>query len=104
MLVEATQPDDADSKYLLRRYVKYGASPRAAIALGTAARAMAVIDGKAHVGFEAVRTLFPYVMNHRILLDYSARMDDVRVEQVMAEILERVDVHGKPLPAGVVGE
>ena len=43
-------------------------------------------------------------MNHRILLDYSARMDNVTVEQVMAQVLESVDVHGKPLPAGVRGE
>jgi MoxR-like ATPase len=52
----------------------------------------------------AVKTLYPYVMNHRILLDYSARMDDVRVDKVIAEILESVDVHGKALPAGVRGE
>lgn len=103
-LVEATHPDATDAPDLVRRYVKYGASPRAAIALGTAARAWALMEGKAHAGFESVRTLFTHVMNHRILLDYSARMDDVRVEQVIAQVLESVDVHGKPLPAGVRGE
>lgn len=102
-LVEATHPDSDAAPDLVRRYVKYGASPRAAIALGTAARAMAVIEGKPHAGFEAVKTLFPYVMNHRILLDYTARMDNVTVNSVMDEILEAVDVHSKPLPAGVKG-
>lgn len=103
-LVEATHADSDGAPDHVKRYVKYGASPRAAIALGTAARALAVMEGKAHVGFEAVRELFPYVMNHRILLDYSARMDDIKVEQVMTQILDAVDVHGKALPAGVRGE
>lgn len=103
-LVEATHPDAEEAPDTVKRYVKYGASPRAAIALGAAARAWALIEGKPHAGFEAVRKLFPYVMNHRILLDYSARMDDVHVDRVMDEILDAVDVHGKPLPAGVRGE
>lgn len=103
-LVDATHPDSDGAPDMVKRYVKYGGSPRAAIALGAAARAWALMEGKAHAGFEAVRTLFPYVMNHRILLDYSARMDNIQVEQVMDQILESVDVQGKSLPAGVRGE
>jgi len=103
-LVEATHVDSEDAPELVRRYVKYGASPRAAIALGTSARALALMEGKAHVGFEAVRSLFPHVMNHRILLDYSARMDDVSVARVMDQIVDTVGVQEKALPAGVRGE
>lgn len=102
-LVEATHPDADEAPDLVKRYVKYGASPRAAIGLGAAARAWALMEGHAHAGFEAVRVLFSYVMNHRILLDYSARMDGVSVDDVMREILGAVDVTEKALPAGVQG-
>lgn len=102
-LVEATHPDAEEAPDLVKRYVKYGASPRAAIGLGAAARAWALMEGNAHAGFEAVRVLFPYVMNHRILLDYSARMDGVSVDDVMRDILAAVDVTEKALPAGVQG-
>jgi MoxR-like ATPase len=102
-LVEATHPDSPEAPDLVKRYGKYGASPRAAIGLGAAARAWALMEGKAHAGFEAVRLLFPHVVNHRILLDYSARMDGVTVDAVIAEILAAVDVTSKALPAGVQG-
>jgi len=102
-LVEATHPDAAEAPDLVQRYVKYGASPRAAIGLASAARAWALMEGNAHAGFDAVRKLFPYVMNHRILLDYSARMDGVTVERIMNDILEAVSVTSKPVPAGVRG-
>jgi MoxR-like ATPase len=100
-LVDASHPDSPIAPVLVRKYVRYGGSPRAAIALGSAARAKALILGRVQAGFDSVKYLFPCVMNHRIILDYSARIDGVSVNQVMEEILKAVDEYSKPLPSGV---
>lgn len=100
-LVEASHPDSDSAPALVKQYVRYGGSPRAAIALGASARARALMQGQMQAGFEAVRDLYSAVMNHRLILDYSARMDGVNVNSVIAAILESVDVYSKPLPAGV---
>ena len=100
-LVQASHPSHASAPELVRRYVRYGASPRGAIALAGAARAQALIRGRVQAGFDSVAELFPAVMNHRILLEYSAHVDAVTVRQVMDAIVASVDPSSKPLPAGV---
>ncbi|MBN1901551.1 AAA family ATPase [Candidatus Sumerlaeota bacterium] len=100
-LVDASHPDSPLAPPLVKKYVRYGASPRAAIALGSAARAKALVLGRVQAGFDSVKQLFPLVMNHRIILDYSARIDGVSVNQVMDDILKNVDEYSKSLPSGV---
>ena len=100
-LVEASHPEREQAPELVKKYVRYGGSPRAAISLGSAAKAKALILGRVQAGFDSVKALFPAVMNHRIILDYSARIDEVSVDQVMKQIIESVDEYSKPLPSGV---
>lgn len=100
-LVEASHPDSSDAPEMVKKYVRYGGSPRSAIGLAGAARARALMQGQLQAGFEAVRDLYGAVMNHRIILDYSARLDGVTVDDVIREIIGGVDVYSKPLPAGV---
>ena len=71
-------------------YVTYGASPRAAIALAEAARAIALLDGRPSVGFDDVRTVAFPVLNHRLLLDYRAKLDHVTPRQVIDAVLANV--------------
>ena len=100
-LVESSHPDCPTAPELVKKYVRIGGSPRAAISLGSAARARALLRGNVQAGFDAVKELYWAVMNHRIILDYSARIDGVDVRKVIAAILENVDEYSKPLPAGV---
>jgi MoxR-like ATPase len=100
-MVEASHPDSPLAPDAVRRYVRFGASPRAAIALGAAARARALMLGRPQAGFDTVRELYFAVMNHRVILDYSARIDGVGIAQVIEEILANLDEYSKPLPAGV---
>jgi MoxR-like ATPase len=100
-LVQASHPDHPSAPELVKQYVRYGASPRGAISLAGAARAHALVRGRVQAGFDSVSELFPGVLNHRILLDYSARVDGVQVEQVLDAILAAVEPSSKALPAGV---
>ena len=100
-LVAATHPDGAESIEPFRLYISYGASPRAAIAIAEAARANALIGGRPTVGFEDVRTVVPAVLNHRLILNYKARFDNVTAMTLIEQLLEALDETGVAMPADI---
>jgi MoxR-like ATPase len=100
-LVSATHPDHAEASESVKKYVQYGTSPRAAIAMGEAARAHALINGRPTVGFEDVAVVAKAVMNHRLILNYQARFDRMDTVQVLADLLDELDETGLDLPADV---
>jgi MoxR-like ATPase len=89
-LVEAAHPDSS-SVALVRQYVHYGPSPRGAIALAEAARGEALIQGRPTVGFEDVAAVAEAVLNHRLILNYQARLDGVSPEQIVQALLAEVE-------------
>ena len=78
-----------------------GASPRAAIAVGEASRAHALLAGRPNVGFDDVRAVATPAIAHRIALDYRARLDGVSGSDVMASVLGEVGEMERHLPEGV---
>jgi MoxR-like ATPase len=100
-LVAATHANGAEATEPVRAYVSYGASPRAAIAMGEASRAYALLAGRPTVGFEDVKAVAPAVLNHRIILNYKARFDRVDTFSVIDGLLGELDEAGLHLPADV---
>jgi MoxR-like ATPase len=100
-LVAATHPGGAEATEQINTYVSYGASPRAAIALAESARAYALLAGRPTVGFEDVRAVTAAVMNHRVILNYKARFDQVTATSVVREMLDRLDEAEMNLPDDV---
>ena len=100
-LVSATHPGAAEATESVTRYVSYGASPRAAIAIAEAARGHALICGRPTVGFEDVKAVAGPVMNHRVLLNYQARFDRVTPSGLVRELLGGLDETGLKLPGDV---
>ena len=101
-LVAATHPESEESTDLVRRYVVYGASPRAAIAIAEAARGYALMSGRPTVGFEDAKAVAPAVLNHRILLNYKARFDQTDSFAIIEGLLSAVDEVGLKLPSDIV--
>jgi MoxR-like ATPase len=97
-LTAASHPQATTAPPRVRTYVAYGASPRAAIALAEAARAVALLAGRPAAGFADVRRVAPAVLNHRLILNYRARLDQVGVDAVVADLLAAVDEAGLALP------
>jgi MoxR-like ATPase len=85
-LVEYTHPSTSPVKKV-QDYVRYGASPRAAIGLAEAVRVHALMFGKPNVGLEDVRALAPNVLGHRLALDYRAKLDGVTVWELIDEVV-----------------
>lgn len=100
-VVAATHPSNAEAPELVRQYVSYGASPRAAIAIAEAARAQALLDARPSVGFEDVVAVTAAALNHRLILNYQARFDQVDAERVISHVLEQLDQTGLDLPEDI---
>lgn len=103
-LVAATHPTHREAVAPVKAYVQYGASPRAAIALAEAARALALIAGRPTAGFEDVRLAAGPALNHRLILNHQARFDRVGPMTVIKALLEGLDPAGLELPRGVALE
>jgi MoxR-like ATPase len=93
-LVDASHP--GSSKAAER--VRFGASPRAALSLASAAKANALMAGRHHAGFEDVAALAPAVLRHRILLDYQAKVEGLTSDDVVTALLAEVRPETSPLP------
>jgi MoxR-like ATPase len=81
--------------YKLDKYtdmISYGGSPRASISLAQAAKAFAFIKRRGYVIPEDVRAVCPDVMRHRIGLSYEAEANNITSEEIIAEILNSVEV------------
>jgi MoxR-like ATPase len=97
-LVAASHPTAADAPEAVRTFVKYGSSPRAAISIGASARGLALLRGKPNVGFDDVRRVAAPAMAHRLVLDYSARLEGWNGRRVVAALLEAVPEIERGLP------
>lgn len=76
----------------LKDYIAFGGSPRASINLAIAARSCAFLKRRGYVIPEDVREVAPDVLRHRIGLTYEAEASNVTTEQIIAEILNKVEV------------
>lgn len=72
--------------------VYLGASPRASLSLLKSSKALAAIRGRDFVTPEDIQFLAPHVLNHRLILTPEAEMDGTTTEEVIAEIIEQVEV------------
>jgi MoxR-like ATPase len=76
----------------LKPLISYGGSPRASINLALAAKANAFIHKRGYVIPEDVRLIVKDVMRHRIGLTYEAEAENVNAENVIDQILAKVEV------------
>jgi MoxR-like ATPase len=76
----------------LNGYVRYGASPRATIALTVAARAWAFINGRGYVTPQDVKTFALDVLRHRVAVSYEAEAENISSEDIITKVLETLPV------------
>ncbi len=72
--------------------ISYGASPRASIWLGQAARAHAFLNGRGYVTPQDVKSMAPDVLRHRIILSYEAEAEEKAADDLIGTLLERIEV------------
>ena len=87
-LVANTHPELKESSDTAKKYIKYGASPRAGQALITAAKIRALINGNYNVSYEDIDALAYPVLRHRIKINYNAINDRMTVEDVIEQLIK----------------
>lgn len=91
-IVFATRKPEDYKLENLKELISWGASPRATIAMATAARAYAFISGRAFVTPDDVKAIAYEVLRHRIILTYEAEAEETSSEDIIKKILANVDV------------
>ncbi len=76
----------------LKGLVQFGASPRATLAINLAARANALVHGRAYATPQDVKEIVHDVLRHRVLLTYEAEAENVTSDDVVGRILDAVPV------------
>ncbi|HCJ79395.1 MAG TPA: AAA family ATPase [Desulfotomaculum sp.] len=89
-LVLATQPDNAHASEKVRRFVRYGASPRGAQALILGARAGALRDGRPLAGYDDIRRIALAALRHRLILNFEAAAEGVSADDLIEEVVQTV--------------
>ena len=89
-LTLGTHPDSPHATPLVKRYVRYGASPRAAQALVLAAKIQALCHGHAFVSADDVRSVALPALRHRLLLNFEGEADEVSTDAIVDELLASV--------------
>ncbi|MDH5671631.1 MAG: MoxR family ATPase [Myxococcales bacterium] len=93
-LLEATHRDRPLATALVKRYVRFGASPRGAQACMTAARIRALFDGRFHAAIDDVREVAKAALRHRIILNFEGEAEGITSDQVLDEVLREVPSPG----------
>ena len=86
-LTLGSHPESPYASPLVKRYVRYGASPRAAQALVLAAKIHAMMQGNAFVSVEDIREMAMPALRHRLLMNFEGEAEQVDVDSIVAELL-----------------
>jgi MoxR-like ATPase len=93
-LVRATR-ELAEPAKGAKRYLNFGASPRASLALYQAGRALAWLRGGDYLSPALVQEVAPDVLRHRIGLTYEAEAEEISADKIVAQVIERTPVPAK---------
>ncbi|MAE65430.1 MAG: AAA family ATPase [Phycisphaeraceae bacterium] len=93
-LTLSTHPDSPFASETVRKFVRWGGSPRAPQSLIRAARVRALSEGRAHVAFEDIRHFAVEVLQHRVLLNYDGQAENLDVAELIVELINHVKEDG----------
>jgi len=91
-VILATRPDREGTPEMVRRFVRYGSSPRGAQALVMGGKVSALLDGRFHVSFDDVRAVALPGLRHRIILSFEGEAEGIQPDQILEDLLTRVTV------------
>jgi MoxR-like ATPase len=94
-LVMATHPEWEEAPDITRRYVRYGASPRAAQALVLGAKVLALRSGRFAVSVDDVKAIALPVLRHRIILNFEGEAEGIDADRLLTDVLETVEASSR---------
>ncbi|MCS6871260.1 MAG: MoxR family ATPase [Anaerolineae bacterium] len=94
-LIVNSHPEQITAPEIVKKYVRYGASPRGAQALILGAKLNALFNGRYNVAFEDVRSVAHAALRHRILLNFEGQAEGLSTDRVIDEMLQKVPEHAR---------
>jgi MoxR-like ATPase len=94
-LVMATHPQWEDAPDVSRRYLRYGASPRAAQALVLGAKVLALRSGRFAVSVDDVKAIALPVLRHRVIMNFEGEAEGVDADRLVSDVLEAVETSSR---------
>jgi MoxR-like ATPase len=89
-LARATRPRSDDAPDFVRKYLTWGAGPRACQAILLGAKANALLEGRVHVSIDDIRYVAFPVMRHRLVTSFSAESDGITADHIVEKLFEVV--------------
>ncbi|MFH1434385.1 MAG: MoxR family ATPase [Pseudomonadota bacterium] len=89
-LIKATHPDDPNATDMVKKYVRYGASPRGAQALILCGKVRTLIKSRPAIDFEDIRSVAVTSLRHRIILNFEGESSNISTDAIIREVVEKV--------------
>ena len=98
-----TRRDDPAAPEFVRKYVTWGAGPRASQFLVLAAKARAMLHGRLHAGQDDVRAVAAPVLRHRLVTNFDAEADGMTADAIVAKLAETIPTGPEKTPGWMTG-
>jgi len=89
-LIAATDPDNDRTPEIVRRYVRYGSSPRGAQALVLSAKVRAIMQGRGEVAQDDLRAVAHSALRHRMVLNFEGQAENIQSDRIVENVLDAV--------------
>ena len=90
-LILSTQPKDAESPQMVKRYIAYGSSPRGLQAVALGAKSIAFLKGRNHVGFDDIRAAAFPALRHRLILNFEGEAEGMNPDEIIEKLLGQIE-------------
>ena len=90
-LVRATRPRSPDAPDFIKKYLTWGAGPRACQAMLLGAKARALLQGRYHVSSDDIRYLSAPVLRHRLVTSFTAEADGISADHVVEKLCATIE-------------
>jgi len=94
-LVRTTRPDESEAPDFVRKFIAWGAGPRASLNLILAGKSRAALRGRSHVAIEDIQELSLPILRHRIIPNFAARSEGMAPDTLISRLLEEVPADEK---------
>jgi MoxR-like ATPase len=91
-LTVATHPENQEAPELIKKFVRYGSSPRGAQAMILGAKVTALLAGRYNVSFEDIHAVAPAALRHRLLLNFEGLAEGVKTDQLIDNLITELSV------------
>ncbi len=89
-VLEATHPEGTDAPAEVKKFVRFGGSPRAAQAILLAARVRALAAGRYAISYDDIRSVVKPALRHRLILNFEAEAEGVRTDDLLDSIVKKL--------------